>query len=82
MEQAWKSLLRNVTFFWLLSQGWALKKGRGGVESGVELIRRESYNSRQQQRQPVKEVPQKAYRFKGTLVVVGRQWCVTQANLG
>lgn len=70
MEHAWKSLLRNVTFFWLLSQGWALKKKNGGREGGVDSRRIIQLSALQQQ--PVKELPQKAYRFKGTLVVVGR----------
>lgn len=57
MEHAWKSLLRNVTFFWLLSQGWALKKKREGGRG--ELIRGESYNSRRCNSSPWKNSPRR-----------------------
>lgn len=33
MEHAWKSLLRNVTFFWLLSQG---RDTKGWEEEGEQ----------------------------------------------
>lgn len=51
-------------------------------EEGGGLIWRELYNSRCLQRQPLKKVAQKAYRFKGALVVVGLSWGVTEANSG
>lgn len=76
MEYAWKSLLRNVTFFWLLSQGWATKRGRRGTnwfEENYTIVTVETAAN--------ERTPQKADRFKGTLVVQGERWCAGEAKL-
>lgn len=79
MEHAWKSLLRNVTFFWLLSQGWAKKKKKAGRRGGTNWFE-ENYTIVNGATAAHKRTPQKAYRFKHTLTVEGDQWCVGEAN--
>lgn len=72
MEKAWKSLLRNVTFLWLLSRGWANKQG--GEERGIKWFE-ENYRVVKGAVAVHKGIPQKAYLFKHTITFGGgRGW--------
>lgn len=88
MEHAWKSLLRNLTFFWLVSQGGGSVEGREGDSNWFEG----NFTTVNGATTDHKGTTQKAYRFKGTLVVeepvvclwaklgmTGNDWCLNSA---